>query len=128
MAKILIVDDDPDIVQAMRLVLQDKGYIVITSENAEEGINSTQKEKPDLIILDVMMPGQDGFDACRILKKDPGTQKIPILMLTAIKDKMGMDFKGEAGDEDWLPVDDYCDKPLDNKELIAKVESLLNKA
>ena len=126
MEKILIIDDDPDIVQAMRLVLQDKGYSVISSENAEEGINSAQEEKPDLIILDVVMPGQDGFEVSRILKKGPNTQKIPILMLTAVKDKMGLDFKSEVGNEDWLPVDDYCDKPLDNKELVAKVEGLLN--
>ena len=127
MAKILIIDDDPDIVQAMRVVLQNKGYSVVSSENAEEGINSAQEEKPDLIILDVVMPGQDGFEVSRILKKDPDTQKIPILMLTAVKDKMGLDFKSDAGNEDWLPVDDYCDKPLDNKDLIAKVEALLSK-
>jgi two-component system alkaline phosphatase synthesis response regulator PhoP len=128
MAKILIIDDDPDIVQAMRIMLKDKGYSVISEENAEKGIKSTWKEKPDLIILDVMMPGQDGFEVARILKKDPNTQKIPILMLTAVKDKMGFDFAREAGNEDWLPVDDYCDKPLDHKDLIAKVGQLLNKA
>ena len=126
MAKILIIDDDPDIVEAMRVVLESKAYKVTDAKSGEEGLKKAKADKPDLIILDVMMEtGDKGFDVARDLKKDPNCKKIPILMLTAIKDKMGLDFKEEAGDETWLPVDDYVEKPLKPDELLAKVEKLL---
>jgi CheY-like chemotaxis protein len=129
MAKILIVDDDPDIVEAMKVVLESKQYEVATAKTGEEGLEKVKTEKPDLIILDIMMEkGDTGFDVCRQIKKNQSYKHIPILMLTAIKEKTGMDFKKEAGDEIWLPVDDYVDKPLKPKELIAKIENLLGKA
>jgi CheY-like chemotaxis protein len=128
MAKILIVDDDPDIVESIRVVLESQGYGVISAVNGLEGLTRTKKEKPDLIILDVMMPeGVDGFEVAREIKKDPKTQPIPILMLTAIKDKTGLDFQKEAGDKDWLPVEDYCAKPLNHDALLKKVSKLLGK-
>jgi len=73
----------------------------------------------------MMETGDKGFDVARELKNDPSNKGIPILMLTAIKEKTGLDFKKEAGDEVWLPVDDYVEKPLKPEELIAKVEKLL---
>lgn len=129
MRKILIVDDDPDIVMSMKVVLEDKGYQVIEAENGEEGLKKCAELQPDVIILDIMMgDGKDGFEVARTLKKDVKSQNIPILMLTAIKEKMGLDFKKEAGDEVWLPVNGYCEKPLNPKDLIEKVEALLNKS
>lgn len=128
MAKILIIDDDKDIIESMRVTLASKGHEAITAESGEEGLEKAKQERPDLIILDVMMPGIDGFKSSQILKKDPDMKKIPILMLTAIKDKMGLDFQKEAGDEDWLPVDAYCEKPLDHDHLIQQVEDLLKLA
>ena len=126
MAKILIIDDDPDIVEAMKIVLESKDYDVVVAEDGEEGLKKAKTNKPDLIILDVMMEtGDKGFEIARIIKKDEAYKNIPILMLTAIKEKTGLDFRKEAGDEDWLPVDDYMDNPLKPEELIAKVESLL---
>jgi CheY-like chemotaxis protein len=128
MAKILIVDDDPDIVESMKVVLEDKGYQVISASSGQEGLKNVEENKPDLIILDIMMEtGDKGFDVCRQLKKDQNYKHIPILMLTAIKDKTGLDFKKEAGDEVWLPVDAYVDKPLKPQELISKIEVLLKK-
>ena len=128
MAKILIIDDDPDIVEAMKVVLESKNYKVSIAESGNAGLKKVQQEKPDLIILDVMMEtGDKGFDVARELKKDKNYQDIPILMLTAIKEKTGLDFKNEAGDEAWLPVDDYVDKPLKPAQLLSKVESLLKK-
>lgn len=127
MAKILIIDDDVDIVESTKVVLESKGYEVIFALSGQEGIAKAAQEKPDLIILDVMMPGMDGFQVARELKKDLNMRNTPILMLTAIKDKMGLDFKSEAGDQDWLPVDEYCEKPLDHKELAEKIEKLLEK-
>ncbi len=126
MAKVLIIDDDPDIVESIRVVLESQGYGVSGAVNGLEGLTRTRMEKPDLIILDVMMPeGMDGFEVAREIKKDPQTQHIPILMLTAIKDKTGPDFQKEARDADWLPVDDYCAKPLNHDALLKKVSKLL---
>lgn len=128
MAKILIIDDDPDIVESTKVVLESKGYKVISAPGGKEGLDKTRQENPDLIILDIMMEkGDTGFDVCRELKKDQTYKHIPILMLTAIKEKTGMDFKKEAGDEVWLPVDDYVEKPLKPDELLSKVEILLKK-
>src|SRR3990167_1146449 len=128
MAKILIIDDDPDIVEAMRIVLRSKNHNVIVAGNGEEGLKKVKANKPDLIILDVMMEtGDEGFEIARHIKKDEAYKKIPILMLTAIKEKTGLDFRKEAGDEDWLPVDDYVEKPLKPEELISKVGSILDK-
>lgn len=128
MAKILIIDDDPDIVESTKVVLESKGYKVISALGGKEGLDKARQENPDIIILDIMMEKEDtGFDVCRELKKEQNYKNIPILMLTAIKEKTGMDFKKEAGDEAWLPVDDYCDKPLKPDELFSKVETLLDK-
>jgi len=127
MKKILIIDDDPDITEAMKVVLESRKYQVVTAISGEEGLKAIKAKNPDLIILDVMMEtGDKGFDVARALKGDKTTSKIPILMLTAIKDKMGLDFKNEAGDEKWLPVDAYLDKPMKPEALLAKVEELLN--
>jgi len=126
MAKILIVDDDPDIVESMRVVLESRGYSVCSAVSGEEGLKVTRQESPDLIVLDVMMPdGMDGFEVAREIKQDPKMKHIPILMLTAIKDKTGLDFQKEVGDKDWLPVEDYCSKPLNHDELLKKVSKLL---
>lgn len=128
MAKILIIDDDPDIVESMKLVLESKGYEVISASTGKEGLNKAKQEKPNLIILDVMMEhGSAGFDVSRELRKDNDCKHTPVLIMTALKEKTGMDFKKEAGDEVWLPVDDYCDKPLKPYELLSKVENLLKK-
>lgn len=125
MSKILIVDDDADIVEAMRLVLEKRGHKVALAADGNEGMAKARTEKPDVIILDVMMPGLDGFEVARELKGDSQTRDISILMLTAIKDKMGFDFKKETADPNWLPVDDYCDKPLDYEVLLKKVDQLV---
>jgi len=126
MARILIVDDDPDIVEAMRVVLENGSHKVLSAKSGTEGLKKIKLEKPDLVILDIMMETMDkGFDVAREIRNDKDYKHIPILMLTAIKDKIGLDFKKEAGDETWLPVDDYVEKPLKPQELLEKVEKLL---
>jgi CheY-like chemotaxis protein len=128
MAKILIIDDDPDIVEGMKVVLESKNHQVAAASTGEDGLKKAKKQSPELIILDIMMETRDkGFDVARQLKRDNKLKNVPILMLTAIKDKMGLDFKKESGDETWLPVDDYVDKPLKPDELISKVEGLLKR-
>ena len=128
MAKILIIDDDADIVEAMKIVLNSRGHHVIDANGGAEGLKKAKADRPDLIILDVMMETADkGFDVARELKGDNNLKDVPILMLTALKDKMGLDFKKEAGDSVWLPVEAYLEKPLKPEDLISKVEHFLRK-
>jgi len=127
--RILIVDDDPDITEAMRVVLENRGYQVDSAADGTKALKRIEAQRPDLIILDVMMTTpQEGFTLARSLKQEPATQAIPILMLTAVKDKTGIDFKPEAGDASWLPVDEFLDKPVRPDVLVQKVEALLRKA
>jgi len=130
MAKILIVDDDPDIVLATRLALEDAGHEVVEAKNGTEGLARVKVDRPDLIILDVMMDSTtEGFQlALKLRSPDPSSEyaqfsNIPILMLTAIHSTTPLRF---GPDEDYLPVDDFVDKPIDPVELVKKVEALLH--
>ncbi|MBN1456369.1 MAG: response regulator [Sedimentisphaerales bacterium] len=126
-ARILIVDDDGDLVAAIKIVLEGSGYEVITAFDREEGMGKLKEQKPDLMILDVMMTAwQDGFEMAREVKKDDQFKDTPILMLSGVGDKTGMDFKSESGDEEWLPVDVFLDKPVKSDVLLAEVEKLLS--
>jgi len=127
-AKILIADDDQDIRDSLQAILEGQQYTVITAADKTEGLEKIKSDKPDLIILDVMMTSwQDGFEMSRELKKDPEFKDMPILMLTGIKDKTGIDFKETAGDPTWCPVDGFLEKPVEPKILLAEVEKLLSK-
>ena len=124
---ILIIDDDPDITEAMAVVLKNRGYDVRSAQDGSEGMTRLKEAKPDLIILDVMMrTSQEGFEFSRELKRNKKFKDIPILMLTGVKQKTGLDFKTAAGDEAWLPVDEYLDKPVRPNVLVEKVEALLS--
>jgi two-component system alkaline phosphatase synthesis response regulator PhoP len=126
-AKILIVDDDPDLTKALKATLESKNYIVITASDGSKGMDKINADKPDLLILDVIMStSQDGFEMARELKKDPQLKKMPILMLTAIKGRTGIDFKSSAGDANWLPVDSFLDKPVEPEVLLAEIKRLLS--
>ena len=128
MGKILIVDDDPDIVESMRIILESCRHTVKVAKNGEEGLREAGAAAYDLVILDVMMETMSkGFEVARALKSLPANKKTPVLLLTAIKESTGLDFESEAGDKDWLPVDAYLEKPLKPNELLVKVESLLKK-
>ena len=127
-AKILIVDDDVDLAKAMRVTLESQQYIVTTATDKTEGMTRAREEKPDLIILDVMMnTWQDGFDMARELKSDPQCKDIPILMLTSLKEKTGIDVRPTAGDPDWCPVDGFLDKPAESEVLLAEVKKILQR-
>ena len=128
-AKILIIDDDPDITEATKIVLENEGYSVHTAKDSEEGMEQMKVIELDLIILDVMMNSlKEGFVLSRVLKKDPKYKHIPILMVTAAKEKVGIDFKPAAGDETWLPVEDFLDKPVKPELLLNKVRELLHES
>jgi len=126
--RILIIDDDPDITEAMTVVLENRGYEVCGAPDGTEGMAQLKANRPDMIILDVMMrTRQEGFELSRELKNNPDYKDIPILMLTAVKEKTGLDFKPTAGDESWLPVEEFLDKPVKPDVLLEKVQSLLQK-
>jgi CheY-like chemotaxis protein len=127
-SRILIVDDDPDFVAVMKVVLQGEQYTVATASDKEEGMNQIQADKPDLIIMDVMMSTwSDGFEMSRELKKDPRYEDIPILMLTGVEERTGIGFKSSAGDPEWLPVNGFLDKPVEPQVLLDEVKSLLSR-
>jgi CheY-like chemotaxis protein len=126
--RILIVDDDPDLTKALKVTLESKRYTVLTAANRSEGMKKIKEDRPDLVILDIVMSTwQDGFEMSRELKADPQYKNVPILILTAIKDRTGIDFKSTAGDPNWLPVEGFLDKPVEPELLLAEVERLLSK-
>lgn len=126
--KILIVDDDPDILAAIGAVLEARNYEVTTARDGEEGLARLKEEKPDLMILDLLMPRKDGFAVCKELK-DPRWSKysdMPILMLTSIREEVSRRrYELETGLS--LDVDDYVEKPVDPFLLVERVENLLKK-
>ncbi len=123
--KILIVDDDKDVFESMKIVLESEGYNVIWATNGKDGLDRCKKEKPDLVILDVMMNTDDeGFQVAYKMKQDEELSKIPIIMATSISEKTGFTFDKEK-DEDFLPVNEFLEKPVDPKTLIDKVRENL---
>jgi two-component system alkaline phosphatase synthesis response regulator PhoP len=125
-AKILLVDDDPDFVAATRVVLESKPYNVIVAYDGDEGLKKARDERPDLIILDVIMPMKDGFMVCQQLKKDPQLSSIPVLMLTAFSEKVG-ETSVAVSQGLTLEAEDFIDKPVTPAELLLRVERLLKK-
>ncbi len=126
-AKILIVDDDADFVESTKTILESKPYEVVVAVNGDDGLRKAKKENPDLILLDIIMPIEDGFTAAEQLKKDPKLAKIPVLMLTSYAAKgAGTSIPRSRGYE--LEADDYIDKPVRPKDLLAAVARHLKKA
>lgn len=124
--QILIIDDDPDYVEAVSAMIESRGHKVEAASDSTKGLKKINDNKPDLIILDVMMETKDeGFRFARKLKRNDEFKNIPILMLTSIREATGFDFSLEVGDNKWLPVDDYCDKLVKKEDLLAKIEKLL---
>ena len=125
-AKILIIDDDPDFVEATKLVLESKPYDVISAKDGNEGIAKAKQEKPDLIILDIIMPVKDGFNAAEELKKDEELGKIPVIILTSFSENVGSTTLSRSQGLA-LDTEDYIDKPVEPADLLKRVEKLLNK-
>ncbi len=117
--KILVVDDEIIIVSPTKITLKQEGYEVIVASNGEDGYKKAKKEKPDLILLDVMMPVLDGWQTLKLLKSNQETAKIPVVMCT-VKDKLGDIEKGFS-----LGVNGYLVKPFNIEELIRKVKEIL---
>ena len=124
--KILVVDDDPDLVEATSIILKSRKYEVIVAYDGKEGLEKARKEKPDLIVLDVMMPEKDGYTACKELKADPDLSRIPVLLLTAVVSHISTTrFTQQMGME--TEADDYIDKPVEPEVLVKRIEALLAK-
>ncbi len=117
--KILVADDEPNIVISLEYLLKREGYIVIVARDGQEALDSIAREKPDLVLLDVMMPKKSGFEVCQAVRASEDLQGTKILMLTA-KGRDTDVAKGTA-----LGADDYMTKPFSTRELVQKVAKLL---
>ena len=120
-SRILLVDDEPDIVETVSFMLQSRNYQVSIASGGQEGIDKAKEEHPDLLLLDIMMPGMDGYDVCMKLKADSDTKDIPIIMLTA-KGESEAVLKSHS-----LGADDYVVKPFSLPTLLSKLKKFLDK-
>ncbi len=119
MTSILIVDDSPTEIHVLKTMLEKNGFIAITASSGEEGIAAAKAEKPDLILMDVVMPGMNGFQATRALTRDPETSEIPIIIVTT---------KDQETDRVWglrQGAKDYITKPAGEKDLVSKINQSL---
>ncbi len=117
--RILVADDEPNILLSLEFLLKQAGYDVITATDGESALAAVAAEKPDLVLLDVMMPRRDGFEVCQILRSDPAHKGLPIVMLTA----KGRDIEQEKGLS--LGADAYITKPFATQQVVEKVRELL---
>ncbi|MEJ2056923.1 MAG: response regulator [Desulfofustis sp.] len=119
---ILLVDDDPDFVEAVRVIVENGGYEVAVAYDGQEGLEAVAERKPDLIVLDVMMPVMNGHQACAKLKGDEETAAIPIILLTAVADRV---TTSTYTHRDMLEseAEDYMPKPVEPNELLERIKS-----
>jgi len=117
--RILVVEDDPNTARLISYTLEQEGYEVLTASNGIEGLKKAQEEEPELLVLDVMLPGLDGFEVCHRLRSEPRTAALPILMLSAKAQETDIATGIKMG------ADDYLAKPADPLEVVEKVRTLL---
>ena len=119
--RIVVIEDEPDILEVIRHNLTREGFRVSFAADGEEGYQMVVDQRPDLVLLDLMLPGMDGLEVCRRLKEDPATRSVPVVMVTA---------KGEESDNVLglgLGADDYVPKPFSPRELLARVRAVLRR-
>lgn len=119
--RILVVDDEEDILNVLRFRLEANNYEVLVASDGQEGLNKARSEKPDLMILDLMLPKIDGYKVCRMLKFDEAYKAIPIIIFTARAQKKDEELGIEMG------ADAYISKPFEPEILLGKIKELLNK-
>jgi CheY-like chemotaxis protein len=123
MAKILVVDDDPDFVNLTRRILQRKGYEVVTAASGQQALAVMRKEKPDLVLLDIMMSYiLDGLDVSREMAQDPALKDVPVIMVTSLT---GARAEAAQLSGEYVPVDEWIHKPIDPDRLLALIEEAL---
>ena len=129
MTKILIIDDDPDIIDSLSLILESKGYEVVAKTDSDGVMDAVKEANPDLIILDIMFPEdpQFGFQAARQLSREPKVCEIPVLLLSAVNQRSNMSFGFSDSDisQDFMPVGAFIEKPVEPRVLVEKIEALL---
>ncbi len=118
--RILIVDDSPTIVALLRKFLQQSGYITLEAGDAEKGVELARAERPDMIFLDIVLPGMNGFAALRLLRREPGTREIPVVMISGNEQATEQFYAQRIG------ADDFMKKPFSRAEVFARLERLLD--
>ena len=118
-ATVLVVDDDPVIQRLLQVNFEMEDYTVITAGDGVEGLERARKEKPDIVLLDIMMPKMNGLEVCAALKGDPKTNGIPVILLSAKAQSADLQAGSDTG------ADDYVTKPFDPLELLEKVAEML---
>ena len=121
MNEILVVDDDPDIVKSVRIILERTGYPILSALNGDDALKAVERERPVLILLDLSMPGKSGLEVCRILKSQPRSKNIPVIMFTI------SDREVDKKLTDWAGADAHFNKPFTAGDLLAEVNSWLEK-
>jgi two-component system alkaline phosphatase synthesis response regulator PhoP len=116
--KILVVDDEPNVRKLLRTLLN-KSFTIVEAEDGEQAVKIASAEKPDLILMDIMMPRMDGYTSCYALKREPVTKSIPILILTALDLKLNMQLSEEVG------ADGYITKPFNPQDLLENIAQVL---
>jgi two-component system, OmpR family, alkaline phosphatase synthesis response regulator PhoP len=125
--KVLMIDDDPEFVDAITNILDAKGYDVVSASDGKDGVAKAKQEKPDIILLDVMMTTKsEGFDVARELSKDANLKGTPVVMLTGVRKEMNLPF-GFEPDADWLPVAAFLEKPVKPETLLKTIEENIKK-
>ncbi|UCE02379.1 MAG: response regulator [Candidatus Latescibacterota bacterium] len=117
--RILVVDDEVYILHILDFILGAEGYDVVTATNGEQALQKVREEKPDLVILDIMMPKLDGYETCRMIKRDAATKQIPVILLTAKGREVDQKLGREVG------ASDYITKPFSPNKLIERVQAIL---
>ncbi len=130
MARILIVDDDTDLIEGQKAFLEKNGYLVEAALTVEEGLQKAREKAPDIIIADLMMEHYDsGFVFCKKVRDLPGLGKVPIIMQTAAPRKVGFTFEaGGASGREWMRVDEVLTKPVPLEHLLGKIEQCLSRS
>ena len=118
---VVVVEDEPDIVEVVSYNLKREGYTVTSKNRGDEGLNHIRNELPDIVILDLMLPGLDGLSICQQMKSDPSTQEIPIIIISAKGEESDVVIGLEMG------ADDYLAKPFSPRELLARIKAVLRR-
>lgn len=123
MARVLLIEDDKDITASMNLLFQARGYQLHCESNGEKGLKAALAQAPDLIIVDMMLPGIDGAEVCRTLRKNTLTAAVPLILFTAVPTMLGFRFSDE--DKAWIPANRIIDKSAGNQALLEACDELL---